>query len=57
VEPNDDADTLAARVFALEKKALPIAIDWLARGKVELQDGRAVFEAGLTMPWRPDFEG
>ncbi|MCB9833770.1 MAG: phosphoribosylglycinamide formyltransferase [Planctomycetes bacterium] len=57
VEPNDDADVLAARVFGLEKIALPTAIEWIAGGAVRWEAGRAVFAAGLTMPWRPDFEG
>ncbi len=43
VLPEDDADTLAARVFEAEKRALPEALGHLIAGRVRYQDGRAVW--------------
>lgn len=42
VLPDDDADTLAARVFAEEVIAYPEAINMIARGEVRWADGRVV---------------
>ncbi len=39
--PDDDADTLAARILAQEHKIYPQAIQWIAEGRVAI-DGRKV---------------
>jgi phosphoribosylglycinamide formyltransferase-1 len=41
VLPDDDATTLSARVQQGEHRIYPQAIDWFARGRLRLQDGRA----------------
>jgi len=46
VLPDDDADSLAARVFREECLAYPQAVRLIAEGRVELRDGRAVRYAG-----------
>jgi phosphoribosylglycinamide formyltransferase-1 len=43
VLPNDTPDALAARVLAQEHKLYPQALKLVARGKVKLENGRAVF--------------
>lgn len=40
VMPGDDETTLSARVQRAEHRIYPQAIDWLARGRLALQDGR-----------------
>jgi phosphoribosylglycinamide formyltransferase-1 len=47
VRPNDDADTLAARVFEEEKLALPEAIEQHFDGRVRWADGT---EASVPLP-------
>ncbi|MFO1351329.1 MAG: phosphoribosylglycinamide formyltransferase [Gammaproteobacteria bacterium] len=42
--PDDDADTLAARVLVEEHKLYPLAIRWLAEGRVRLQGERVLFD-------------
>jgi formyltetrahydrofolate-dependent phosphoribosylglycinamide formyltransferase len=42
----DDADSLAARVLAQEHRLYPAALAWLAAGRVRLEAGRAVVDAG-----------
>jgi formyltetrahydrofolate-dependent phosphoribosylglycinamide formyltransferase len=42
----DDADSLAARVLAQEHRLYPAALAWLAAGRVRLDAGRAVVDAG-----------
>ena len=41
VMPGDSETTLSARVQRAEHRIYPQAIDWLARGRLSLQDGRA----------------
>lgn len=43
VLPSDDAETLAARVFAEECEALPAALEWIRRGWVRYEAGRTVY--------------
>ena len=43
VEPGDDADSLAARVLAVEHKLYPAVLDALAQGRISMRDGRTVF--------------
>ena len=40
VLPGDTPDSLAARVFAAEREALPEAINLIAAGKVAVRDGK-----------------
>ena len=48
VQENDDPDTLAARVLAVEHRLLPAVVDALANGHVALgEDGRCVWRR----PW------
>ena len=44
VHPQDDADTLAARVLAQEHHILPLALRWLAEGRLQLQDNQVLFD-------------
>lgn len=41
VLPGDSEETLSARVQQIEHRIYPQAIDWFARGRLLLQDGRA----------------
>lgn len=41
VLPGDSEKTLSARVQQAEHRIYPQAIDWFARGRLQLQDGRA----------------
>jgi len=45
VQPNDTAESLAARVFAEECIAYPEAIGLYAAGRVQYRDGRAVVQS------------
>jgi len=44
VHPQDDANTLAARVLAQEHHILPLALRWLAEGRLQLQDNQVLFD-------------
>jgi phosphoribosylglycinamide formyltransferase-1 len=44
VLPDDDPDTLAARVLAQEHRLYPAAVRWLCEGRVALRDGRALLD-------------
>jgi phosphoribosylglycinamide formyltransferase-1 len=44
VLPTDDEATLAARVRTQEHRIYPAAVDWFARGRLKLQDGKACFD-------------
>lgn len=44
VNPGETADTLAARVLALEHVLLPRCIEWILQGRVRLEGGRVVSE-------------
>ncbi|RMH00740.1 MAG: phosphoribosylglycinamide formyltransferase [Planctomycetota bacterium] len=50
VLPDDDADSLAARVFAAEKRALPEAIGHLIAGRARLEDGVVCWTAAGLSP-------
>ncbi len=43
VMPDDDADTLAARVLPVEHRIYPAVLNALAEDRVRLENGRAVF--------------
>ncbi len=43
VMPGDDADTLAARVLAVEHRIYPAVLNALAGDRIRLEDGRTVF--------------
>jgi phosphoribosylglycinamide formyltransferase 1 len=47
VLPEDDADTLAARVLAAEHRCYPLAVRWIAEGRVHLDGERALIDAAL----------
>ena len=53
----DDEDRLAARVLAQEHRIYPLAVRWLAEGRLRLCDGRVRLvaaqcaEAALISPW------
>lgn len=44
VEPDDDADSLAARVLEQEHQIFPQAIDWIARGRIQISGDRVLFD-------------
>jgi phosphoribosylglycinamide formyltransferase-1 len=51
----DSAETLAARVLTVEHKIYPLALKWLAEGKLQLADGKCSIEGaavpdGVTVP-------
>jgi phosphoribosylglycinamide formyltransferase-1 len=55
VLPGDTAETLAARVLTVEHKIYPLALKWLAEGKLRVVDGKcqidnAPIPAGVTAP-------
>ena len=47
VREDDDADTLAARVLAIEHRIYPIALALVAQGRVRVEDGRCVIKGGV----------
>lgn len=61
VRPDDTEATLAQKVIAREHKIYPLAIKWLANGKLKLDDNRALFD-GTPLPpdggyqWQEDDE-
>ena len=44
VRADDDAERLAARVLAAEHRIYPLAVRWIAEGRVRVADERAVVE-------------
>lgn len=44
VMPNDDADTLAARVLRQEHRLYPLAVRWFAEGRLGWKDGHPTFD-------------
>ncbi|HYQ91941.1 MAG TPA: phosphoribosylglycinamide formyltransferase [Candidatus Competibacteraceae bacterium] len=57
VLPDDDPDTLAARVLAQEHRIYPLAIRWFAEGRVCMQGDNVVFDGKLlTNPRRLEEE-
>ena len=49
VAPDDDADRLAARVLAAEHRIYPLALRWLAEGRVRVAGDHAIV-AGAAVP-------
>jgi len=47
VLPDDDPDTLAARVLAREHRIYPLAIQWFAEGRVRMQGDNVLFDSNL----------
>jgi phosphoribosylglycinamide formyltransferase-1 len=41
---DDTPDSLAQRVLAQEHRLYPLALDWLAAGRVKLEGGRVAYE-------------
>ncbi len=39
--PDDDAQSLAARVLEVEHRLLPQVVGWFCAGRIVLEDGRA----------------
>jgi phosphoribosylglycinamide formyltransferase-1 len=53
VYPDDNADTLAARVLVQEHRIYPLAIRWFAEGRLTLQNDRAILDGvPLAVPHR-----
>jgi len=53
VRPDDDADSLAARVLEVEHRIYPLAAGWLAAGRLVLCDGKAVLDGReLSEPYQ-----
>ncbi len=50
VHPEDDAETLAARVLEQEHRIYPTAVRWLLEDKVSLENGRVKFHGALCFP-------
>jgi len=46
VREGDTADTLAARVLAVEHHIYPLALKLVAQGRVRIVDGRCSIEGG-----------
>jgi phosphoribosylglycinamide formyltransferase-1 len=44
----DTAETLAARVLAIEHRIYPLALKWLAEGNVQLRDGRCAVDGAIA---------
>ncbi len=44
VLPNDDADTLAARVQRQEHIIYPLAVEWFAQGRLRMESGQALLD-------------
>jgi phosphoribosylglycinamide formyltransferase-1 len=55
VRTGDTVETLAARVLTVEHKLYPLALKWLAEGKLRVADGKSVIDdahvpEGVTIP-------
>jgi phosphoribosylglycinamide formyltransferase-1 len=48
VAPDDDADSLAARVLAAEHQAYPLALRLVASGRTRIVDGRVIIAGAAT---------
>ena len=54
VRPDDDADTLAARVLEQEHRIYPLAVQWFCEGRLRIQNGEVWRDGGpLPMPEPP----
>lgn len=49
VRPEDDVDTLAARVLEEEHRIYPLAVRWFAEGRLRIRDGE-VWKDGRPLP-------
>jgi phosphoribosylglycinamide formyltransferase-1 len=47
VEPEDDAQSLSARVQVLEHRIYPIAVRWFCAGRLRYAEGRAWLDGGV----------
>ena len=47
VEPNDTPETLAARVLRAEHRIYPMALRWIAQGRVQVQDERVLLDGAV----------
>jgi len=52
VEPGDTPDTLAARVLQAEHRIYPLALRWIAEGRVRVQEERVLID-GVSAPLAP----
>jgi len=43
-EPEDDGDSLAGRILRLEHRIYPQAVQWLAKGRLRVRQGRVFLE-------------
>jgi phosphoribosylglycinamide formyltransferase-1 len=50
IENGDDANALAARVLLQEHRIYPLAVDWLARGRLQLTPQGALLDGELLPP-------
>ena len=57
VQPDDDADTLAARVLSQEHRIFPLAIKWFAQGRLQLSAGVTLIDGKPAGPTRPRLPG
>ena len=48
VAPDDTPETLAARVLAAEHRLYPLALRWLAEGRVRVAGERAVIDGAVV---------
>ena len=53
VRPDDTEETLAARVLAREHRVLPMAVGWIAEGRVKVENERVVGVASDRPPVNP----
>ena len=52
IRPDDDAESLAARVLAVEHGLYVRALDWLVTGRTSIRDGRVLVDDGRTLAGR-----
>jgi len=50
IRADDDADTLATRVLAAEHHCYPMAVRWIAEGRVRIEGDRALIDGPLSSP-------
>ena len=57
VQPDDDEESLAARVLLVEHQIYPTAINWHLSGRLQLEQGRLHLDDKLVPPtgqqWEP----
>ncbi len=52
-QAEDDADSLGARILALEHRIYPQAVQWLAQDRLEIQNRRVVLRPANALPADP----